>query len=153
MQNPSGSPLWNAALTKYRNVRRSLLIVPLIGTALSMAVAGVVGLVMPPGIGRVAASWLVGALGIALTAFVFWRATGEFADDSRRAGVVAVLAFIGVHDQAWIGLLRLESWHAKISADFALTCGAFIVAMYVYSVLPPRGAVSRSNAAEQDAKK
>jgi hypothetical protein len=124
----------------------SFLIVPVIGASLSMAAAAGVGFLVPPGIGRVAASWLVGALGLALTAFVYWRTSGESAGDPRRAEVVAVLAFVAAYDQAWIGLLALESRHAKITADFAMTCGAFIFAMFVYLKLPSNEASTASDA-------
>jgi hypothetical protein len=131
-------------MTTTRGAHWSFLIVPVIGASLSMAAAAGVGFLVPSGIGRVAASWLVGALGLALTALVYWRTSVEFASDSRRAGVVAVLAFVAVHDQAWIGLLALESWHAKITADFAMTSVAFMFAMFVYSKLQQDGVPTAS---------
>jgi hypothetical protein len=128
-----------------RSALWSFLIVPVIGASLAMAAAAGVGFLLPPGIGRVALSWFVGALGLALTALVYWRTSTKFSGDPRRTGVVAVLAFVAVHDQAWIGLLALESWHAKMSADFAMTCGAFIFAMSVYSSLQPNDAPTVSD--------
>jgi hypothetical protein len=128
-----------------RSAPWSFLFVPLIGASLAMAAAGSVSLLIPPGTGQVAAAWLVGALGLALTALVYWRTSVEFAGDSRRAGVVAVLAFVAVHDQAWIGLLALETWLAKFSAGFILTLVAFIFAMFVYSKVQPIEAPTASH--------
>jgi hypothetical protein len=131
-------------MTTTRGAPWSFLIVPVIGASLSMAAAAGVGFLMPPGIGRVAASWLVGALGLALTALVYWRTSIGFAGDPRRAEVVAVLAFVAVHDQAWIGLLALETWYEKSIAGFAMTCVALMFAMFVYSKLQPNEARTAS---------
>ncbi len=128
--------------------RASLL--ALAGAAVSMALGGIVNYMMAPGLAQLAISTLVTAMGLVITGLVVWTGTRDCAGDVRRPGLVSVLAFLAVHERAWLDFLQLEGSHQVISAQFVLTCVAFGLAMLVFKSLAPIDArEARANTAHE----
>ncbi|MFM2423427.1 MAG: hypothetical protein RL291_1957 [Pseudomonadota bacterium] len=115
--------------------RASLL--ALAGVAVSMALSGGVALALAPGIVRLTVSSLVLALALTITGFVVWSRTRALAGDVRRLGLVAVLAFLAVHDREWLNLFGIQDPVLVAAAQFLLTFVAFCFAMLVFMWLAP----------------
>lgn len=109
----------------------------LAGAAVSMAIGGLVTLQLSPGLARLALSTLATAAGLMATGIITWRNTRPLAGDLRRPGLVAVLAFLAVHDREWLRQLSLTDPVSMGTAEFVLTFVAFGFAMLVFKWLVP----------------